>query len=92
MKKFREDAEKEKQEGIQGRSESPAREHLEQVQCWKDTACTPRMTKQAFLVLKGGDWEEYKKVSSVSKPKPRNGPLTEYRKLSRRWRKMRQES
>ena len=52
---------KKKQEGIQGRSESPAREHLEQVQCWKDTACTSRTTKHAFLVLKGGDWEEYKK-------------------------------
>ena len=57
VKKFREDAEKEKQEGIQSRSESPAREYFEQVQCWKDTACTPRMTKQAFLILRGGDWE-----------------------------------
>ena len=59
-KKFREDAEKEKQEGIQGQwqRESPAIEYLEQVKCCKDTDCTPRMMKQTFFALKGGDWEE----------------------------------
>ena len=46
-KKFRDDAEKEKQEGIQGqwRRESPAKEYLEQVKCCKDTDCAPRMMK-----------------------------------------------
>ena len=36
-KKFREDAEKEKQEGVQGQwqRESPAKEYLEQVKCCK---------------------------------------------------------
>ena len=43
--KFMKDAEKEKQEGIQGQwqRESPAREYLEQVQCCADTDCTPKM-------------------------------------------------
>ena len=60
-KKFREDAEKEKQEGIQGRwqRESLAKEYLEQVKCCKDTECTPGMMKQAFFALKGEDWEEF---------------------------------
>ena len=79
VKKFREDAEKEKQEGIQGQwqRESPAKEYLEQVKCCNDTDCTPRMMKQAFLALKGGDRGRSTKTSSESKRKPRNGPLTE---------------
>ena len=62
VKKLREDAEKERQAGIhcQWQHESPAREYLEQVKCCNDTDCTPRMMKQAFPALKGGDWEEYK--------------------------------
>ena len=28
--------------------------------CCTDTDCTPRMMKQAFLALKGGDWEQHK--------------------------------
>ena len=57
--KFREEAEKEKQEGIQGQSqsESPANEYLEQVKCCEDTDCTPRVMKEAFFALKGGGWE-----------------------------------
>ena len=53
---FREDAEKERQAGIQGQwqHESPAREYLEQVKCCSDIDCTHRMMKQAFLALKGG--------------------------------------
>ena len=45
--------------GIPGQwhHESPAREYLEQVKCCSDTDCTPRMMKQAFLALKGGDWK-----------------------------------
>ena len=35
------------------------------VNCWKDTDCTPRMMKQAFFALKGGDWEEYKSIFRV---------------------------
>ena len=60
MNKFREQAEEEKQVGIQGQwqLESPAREYLEQVKCCHDTYCM----KQAFLALKGGDWEEYKSI------------------------------
>ena len=93
VKKFRDEAEKEKQEGVQGpwQRESPAKEYLEQVKCCRDTDCTSRMMNQAFLALKGGDWENTK-VSSESKQKPRNGPLTEFRKSSRMWRKMRQET
>ena len=64
VKKLREDAEKERQAGIQGQWQhgSPARKSLEQVKCCSDTDCTPRMMKQAFLALKGGDWEEYKSI------------------------------
>ena len=60
-KKFREDAEKEKQKRIQGQwqRESFSKEYLEQVKCCKDTDCTPRMVKQAFFALKGGDWEQF---------------------------------
>ena len=66
-KKFREDAEKEKQEGIQGQwqHESPAKEYSEQVKCCKDTDGTPRIMKQAFFALKEGDWEEYKSIFRV---------------------------
>ena len=55
-KKFREDAEKGRQEGIQGQwqGETPAKEYL-----------PPTMMKQAFLPLKGGDWEECKGVFRV---------------------------
>ena len=61
VKKLREDAEKERNEGIQGQwSESPAKEYLEHVKCFKDTDCTPKMMKHAFIALKGGNWEEYK--------------------------------
>ena len=62
VKRFREEAEKERQVGIQGQGqlESPAREYLEQVKCCNDTDCTHRMMKQGFLALKSGDWEEYK--------------------------------
>ena len=60
VKRFREPADEEKQAGIQGQRqhESPAREHLEQVQCCHDTDCTERMMKKGFTALKGGDWEE----------------------------------
>ena len=58
---FREDAEKERQAGIQGQwqHDSPTKEYLERVKCCNDTECTHRMMKRAFLALKGGDWEEY---------------------------------
>ena len=64
-KRFREQAEEEKQAGIQGQwqLESPAREYLEQVKCCHDTDCTERMMMKGFTALKGGDWEEYKTVS-----------------------------
>ena len=67
IKNFREDAVKEKQGGIQGQwqRESPAKEYLEQVKCRKDTDCTPRMMKQTFLALKGGDWEAYTNIFRV---------------------------
>ena len=62
--KFREDAEKERQAGIQGQwqHEAPAREYLEQVKCCNDTDCTHRMMKQALLALKGRNWEEYRSI------------------------------
>ena len=55
-KKFLKDAEKEKQEGIQGQwqRESPAKECLEQVKCRADTDCTPKMMKYGYFELKGG--------------------------------------
>ena len=61
VKRFREQAEEEKQAGIQGQwqMESPAREYLEQVKCCHDTDCTKSMMKEGFTALKGGDWEEY---------------------------------
>ena len=87
--KFREEAEKEKQEGIQGQwpRESPAKEYLEQGKCCKDTDCTPRTTRQArtmgqaFFALKRGDGKEYNSIFRVQ-AKPRNGPLIEYRRPS----------
>ena len=62
VKSFREQAEEEKQSGIQGQwqQESPAREYLEQVKCCNDTDCTHRMMKHGCLALKSGLWEEYK--------------------------------
>ena len=42
-----------------------AKEYLEQVQCSKDSGCTPRMMKQAFFALEGGDWEEHKCIFKV---------------------------
>ena len=50
-KKLREEAEKERQAGIQGQwqQESPAREYLEQAKCCNDTDCTYRMMKHGFF-------------------------------------------
>ena len=50
VKRFREEAEEERQTGIQGQwqLESPAREYLEQAKCCDDTDWTHRMMKQAF--------------------------------------------
>ena len=47
VRNFREEAQKEKQAGIQGQwqHESPARENLEQATCCNDTHCTQRMMK-----------------------------------------------
>ena len=61
-KKFMKDAEKEKQEGIQGRKqhESPAKEYLEEVKC-----CTDTEMNIVFFALKSGEWEEYKSVFKV---------------------------
>ena len=52
--KFLNDAEKEKQEGIQGQwqQESPAKEFLDQVKSSADTDCTPKMTRYAHYALK----------------------------------------
>ena len=59
VKRFREEAEEERQAGIQGQwLEPPAREYLEQVKSCNDTACTHRMMKQGFLALKSGEWVE----------------------------------
>ena len=54
VKRFREQAEEEKQTGIQGQwqLESPARQYLEQVKCCHDTDCTDRMVQKGFTVLK----------------------------------------
>ena len=50
---FMKDAEKEKQEGIQGQwqRESPAKEYLEQVKRCAGTDCTPRMMKYGNFAL-----------------------------------------
>ena len=62
VKRFREQAEEERQAGIRGlwQLESPARDYLEQVKKCDDTCCTQRMMKQGSVALKSGDWEEYK--------------------------------
>ena len=59
-KKLMKDAEKEKQEGIQGQwqQESPAKEFLDRVKSSVDTDCTPRMMRFGYYALKDGDWEE----------------------------------
>ena len=64
LKRFREQAEEEKQAGIQGQwqLEWPAKEYLEQVKCCNDTDCTHKMMKQDLVALKSGDWEEYKSI------------------------------
>ena len=66
-KKFRKDAEKEKQEGIQGQwqQESPAKEFLDQVKSSADTDCTPRMVRFGCYALKDGDWEDYERTFKV---------------------------
>ena len=59
VKRFQEQAEEERQAGIQGQwqLESPAREYLEQVKCCSDTDCMHRMMKQIFVALKSGECE-----------------------------------
>ena len=66
-KKFLKDAEKEKQEGIQGQwqQEAPAKEYLEQVKGSADTDCTPRTVKFGYFALKGGEWEACKSIFKV---------------------------
>ena len=76
------------QEGIQDQwqHESPAKEYLEQVQCCKDTDCTPRMMKQGFFALKNFEWEEYKSIFKVE-AKATEWLSKEYVRLLRRWQK-----
>ena len=64
VKRFREQAEEEKQAGMEGQwqLESPAREYLEQAQCCNDTDCTQRMIKQGFVALKSREWGEYESI------------------------------
>ena len=66
VKRFRELADEEKQAGIQGQwqQESPAREHLEQVECCHDTDCNEPMMKKGFTALKNGTREESMKRPS----------------------------
>ena len=65
VKRFREQAEEERQAGIRGQwqLESPARGSLEQVKSCSVADCTHRMMKQCSVALKSGDWEEYKILS-----------------------------
>ena len=53
VKRFREQAEEEKQAGIQGQwqLESTAKEYLEQVECCDDSDCTDRVMKQCFVAV-----------------------------------------
>ena len=53
VKRFRDEAEEERQAGTQGQwqLEPPAREYSEQVKCCNDTDCTHRMMKHGFLAL-----------------------------------------
>ena len=62
VKNFQEEAEKERQTGIQDQwqQESPAREYLEQAKCCNDTDCTHRKMMHGLCALKCGEWEEYK--------------------------------
>ena len=79
VKRFREEAEEERQAGIHGQwqLELPAREYLVQVKYCNDTDCTHRMMRQGSLALNSGEREEEKKTLSERKRKPRNGLLTE---------------
>ena len=61
---FLKDAEKEKQEGIQGQwqHEPLAKEFLEQVKkVVRTQIANPKMMRFGHYALKDGDWEEYKK-------------------------------
>ena len=92
VKKFREEAEKEREAGMQGQwqQESPAREYVEQVKSSSDTVCSTRMMKQKFFALK-----EIGKVTSVisgTVRRPRSGHLTELRKPLRMQRRMMQKA
>ena len=62
-KRFREQAEEEKQAGTRGQwqLESPATEYLEQVKSCSDTGLYAKHDEAGFVALKSGDWEEYKK-------------------------------
>ena len=93
MKRFREQAEEEKQAGMRGpwQLESPAREYLEQAKRCNDTDCTHRMMKQGFVALKSGDWEEYKNTFR-KEVKVTEWDFDRKRKPSSRWRRMRQGS
>ena len=65
--KFMKNAEKVKQEGIQGQwqRESPAKEYLEQVKSSADTDCTPKVMRCGYYALKDGDREEHKSIFKV---------------------------
>ena len=77
------DAEKGKQEGIQGQwqRESPAKEYLEQVKCCTDTDCAPKMMKYRNFALRSGDWEEYTSIFKVE-VKPTEGAFERIREAS----------
>ena len=65
VKRFREQAEEDKQAGIPGQwqLESTAKEYLEQGKCCDDTDCTDRVMKQGFVAVR--KVETGKKYNSI---------------------------
>ena len=61
------DAEKAKQEGIQGpwQQESPVKEFLAQVNSSADTDCATKKMRFGYYAFKDGDWREYRRIFKV---------------------------
>ena len=61
------DAEKEKQEGIQGQwqLESPFKEVMEQIEKHSDMSCNAYIMRRAYYAGEAGSWEGFKRCSET---------------------------
>ena len=66
-KRIRDDAAREKQEGVQSQwqQESPFREILEQARRNEDVGCSSEVVRKGFFAIRDSRWEDFKEECRV---------------------------